>query len=206
MTLARTSTERGAHAFPTDKTSAPPWPQGGQKPEPSLHSGSHLGPRALEKWGPFPGTLSGPAQYKIYIAGSASGPSVGPHFFDPAIFFFHFCLQKMCSSALSLLPWLELRSLSCVEARPQLQGLSAGDTFPASQLSMPPKARGLAAEIERLTAAHAANANALAATRAELRAERLRLRRARKRDDVVDLRVDGSFVLRDNKFCERRPS
>ena len=166
---------------------------GALKPQPSLHSGSHLGPRALQKRGPFAGPLSGPAYNKLCSAGPLSRPPGGVHFFDPAMFLSVFFRKKMCSSALSLLPWLELRSLSCVEARPQLQGLSAGDTFPASQLSMPPKARGLAAEIERLTAAHAATANALAATRAELRAERLRLTRARKRDDVVDPQVSASL-------------
>ena len=44
-----------------------------------------------------------------------------------------------------------------------------------------------------MTAAHAANAHALAATRAELRAERQRLTRARKRDDVVDPQVSPSL-------------
>ena len=54
---------------------------------------------------------------------------------------------------------------------------------------MPPKARRVDAEVERLAAAHTANADAMAATRAALRAERQRLKRARKRDDVQDPHV-----------------
>ena len=54
---------------------------------------------------------------------------------------------------------------------------------------MAPKARSLAAEVDQLAAMRAANADAMRATRAALRAERQRLQRVVKRDDGQDPHV-----------------
>ena len=68
----------------------PPQPklrQGGQWPAPSLQFVSDLGPRGLQKGGPFSGPISGPGQGKSFSAGSIRGPPGGPPFFSSAIFF-----------------------------------------------------------------------------------------------------------------------
>ena len=54
---------------------------------------------------------------------------------------------------------------------------------------MAPKGCGLAAEVENLAAAHAANTEAMRSTRGALRYERQRLSRAVKRDDAQDPHV-----------------
>ena len=67
----------------------PPQPklqEEGQWPAPSLQLFSDLGPRALQKGGPFSGPLSGPGEGNLKLQGSIRGPPSGPLFF-PAFFF-----------------------------------------------------------------------------------------------------------------------
>ena len=59
----------------------------GRRPKPSLQSASHLGPRALQKRGPFFGPLFGPAKGNSYIAGSDSGATWRTPVFASGVFF-----------------------------------------------------------------------------------------------------------------------